>query len=242
MALKTLFPRQKELVNYDYFDIAEGVGYQVYFGFKGDAAENLVSTSNNIYSESVGSFLKDNSVGTTFTKKFDLDFDIKFNIPKNIKGLIYANIPIGVAATDVTDKDFEFYAIVQARHFDGSTETDIATSQSRTQVATDLKTDGPSFISMIAVCKIDITSIQHFKKDETLRLTVEGWFRTTEASAKTCHIMICHDPKNRNFKAGTLGELEQETEIELGNEPVAGGTITYQNTQMIFHVPFRLDI
>ena len=53
MALNTLFPRQREMINYDYFDIAEGVGYVIYFGLIGDNAENIISTSSSIYSENI---------------------------------------------------------------------------------------------------------------------------------------------------------------------------------------------
>lgn len=239
MALNTLFPRQRELVNYDYFDIAEGVGYVVYFGLQGDNGEYMTSTVSNIYSENIGTHIQQN-VDTTFIKHFDLDFDIQFNRPKNIKGKIFANIPIGMAAASGT-KDFEYYAVVKAVHWDGSTETILATGTSKINVATNLDQAGKRYNSDVMVCLMNITTLKHFKKGETLRFIVEGWFKTTEAGATQTHIMICHDPKNREFRAGTRGGVVDEAG-ELANEIIAGGTVNFQATQMVFHVPFVLDI
>ena len=240
MALNTLFPRQKELVNYDYFDIAEGVGYVVYYGLKGNDGEYLLSTNSSIYSEEICIAI-DQSVATTATKYFDFDFDLTFNRPKNIKGVIMANIPIGMSAKPGAGASFEFYAIVKAYHYDSSTETLLATGTSRTVVVTTLDDDAREHHSMIAACRMDVTALRHFKKGEILRFTVEGWFKTTEASAKNSYLLIGHDPKNRQYKEGTSAGTTL-VNIAFANELNSGGTVTYQNTQMIFHVPFVLDI
>ena len=240
MALKTLFPRARELTNYDYFDIAEGVGYTVYYGFVGDSNEKLVSTSSTIYSESICTYLVTETMATSFTKEFDMDFDITFNRPKNIKGRVFANIPIGISATTSSDLGFEYYTIVKVIHYNGG-ETILATGTSRTVIAENLNTTGISFYALIAACKMDITTIAHFKKGETLRFTVEGWYKTTEGTAKSAHVMICHDPKNRPFQGGKRA-VRLSNDIQFANEEISGGTVTYQNTQMIFHVPFVLDI
>ncbi|MAH49114.1 hypothetical protein CMI37_25035 [Candidatus Pacearchaeota archaeon] len=238
MALNTLFPRQRELVNYDYFDIAEGVGYVVYFGLVGDAGENIVSTTSNIYSENICSILVSEGLSTSFVKKFNMDFDITYNRPKNIKGLIFANIPIGVAADDDTGTNVEFYAICKAIHYDGSTETTLATGTSRTADVQQLRTSETSFGCMIAACKMNVTTLKHFKKGETLRFTVEGWFKL-DAGSNDEHLMICHDPKNRNFKTGAY--ISTNNELEFANEQDGGGTVIHESTQMIFHVPYVLD-
>ena len=238
MALPSIFEKSRELVNYDYFDIAEGVGYTIYFGLKGDDGEFLVTTTSNLFSEEICSFLVDEGLTTTFVKKFDLDFDLKFNLPKNIKGKIYVNVPIGVSA-DPTGSNTKYFAVVIAKHFDGSTETTLATGTSRTVSQTvDVSTTAHS--SMMAVCKCDVTTQRHFKKDETLRFTVEGWFRT-DSGTDIKHLMIGHDPKNTEWRDGTrTGQLN--TEMALANEPTGGGTVVFQNTQMAMHVPFVLDV
>ena len=240
MALNTLFPRQRELVNYDYFDIAEGVGFVVYYGLKGDAGEFIVSTTSTIYSEEICSIVLDFTAAITFEKKFDLDFDLTFNRPKNIKGIITANIPIGIASQAAASTEFEYYAVVKVYHFDGS-ETLLATGTSRVVNTGAIGLSIRAFSSMIAACRMDIATLKHFKKGETLRFTVEGWFRTSDGIAEKLNVFIGHDPKNRIYSTGNR-PTEPNSNAQFGNEVLGGGTITYQNTQMIFHVPFVLDI
>ncbi len=240
MALNTLFPRQKELVNYDYFDIAEGVGYVVYFGAKGDDGEYIVSTTSQIYSEEICSYIENQTVSGTATKYFNFDFDLTFNRPKNIKGVISVNVPEGVAATtDNIQKTIEYYCVVKVYHYDGSSETLLATGQSKT-ISGNIKDSTKAVDSTILLMKCDVTTQTHFKKGETLRFTVEGWFKMATGTGTT-HIIMGHDPKNRVWQSGARGGAVNTRNI-LANEPPAGGTIIYQNTQMIFHVPFVLDI
>ena len=236
MALNTLFPRQRELVNYDYFDIAEGVGYVVYYGLVGDDGEYLIATNSNIYSEEICSYLFGGSITTSFTKKFDFDFDLMFNRPKNIKGVITANVPLGITGTSAS-KDYEMYVVVKVYHVNGG-ETLLATGTSKT-ISVTLANAALAHASFIAACRCDVTTLKHFKKGETLRFTVEGWFKIS--TNDTANIYMCHDPKNRSFKNGAVPGLEDVT-VQFANEESGGGTLTYQNTQMIFHVPFVLDI
>ncbi len=240
MALNTLFPRQKELVNYDYFDVAEGVGYVIYFGANADDGEYTISTTNQIYSESIATWLQDLTLTGSFVKRFDLDFDLTFNRPKNIKGVILVNVPIGVSSKDSTEKSIEYYAVVKVYHYDGSSETLLGTGTSQTITTGTFSTSTRSYSSMVALFKINVAALTHFKKGETLRFSVAGWFRMTSGSGLT-NIMITHDPKNREWKAGARAD-SANSQTELANEKSGGGTVFYQNTQMIFHVPFVLDI
>lgn len=228
------------IASYDYEDIANGTGYEVYYGAKGDNGEYVVSTVP-IYSEEIFSYIQDQSVATSFTKYFNLDFDITFNLPRNIKGDFLANIPMGIAATGSTARGFDYYVIVKAIHYDGSTETILATG---TSVSTHeaIQTDVESFSARVHLLKASISSVRHFKKGEILRFTVEGWFRTTEAGASTCHLLLGHDPQNRNGYGEGTDEPASHSEFKLANEESGGGTVTALSTKMEFHVPFVIDI
>lgn len=241
MTLPVKFRKQDEraLASFDFVDIASGTGYETYFGIKGDAAEHVM-TPIQIDSEEIASFIQDQSITLSFVKLFDLDFDIKFNLPRNIKGKLYASIPIGMAATTSETDTFVYYASAIAKHFDGSTETTLATGTSR-EVTDALATGAKAFTSMNAFCICDITTLRHFKKDETLRVTVEGYFKTTEGAPTPAHVIIGHDPKNKNFKGGSSPE-NINAEIELANEVTGGGSVIYTPTQMAFQVPFRVDL
>ena len=86
-------PRGEALVNFDWTDIADGTGYVIYYGMRGDDGEYMTTPSNLIFSEEIVSKIQDQEITTSAVKYFDLDFDITFNVPKNIKGKIIANVP-----------------------------------------------------------------------------------------------------------------------------------------------------
>ena len=152
------------------------------------------------------------------------------------------NIPIGLAATNVTADGFEFYAVCKAIHCDGSTETVLATGTSKAiNTAIIIKTDGKSFASTTAICIMDVATNKHFKAGEILRFTVEGWFKSTDGNIAAAHLIIGHDPQNRNANKSVNADNVLD-EIELANEQRGGGTITYLATQMNFQVPFRLNL
>ena len=192
-------PAEKAIASFDFVDLIDGTGYVTYFGMRGDNGENFITTSNLLFSEIMVSLLQNNTVTTTDTKKFDYDFDITFNAPRNIKGKLYANIPIGMSTTDDVDRDVNYYAKVIAKHFDGSTETTLATGTSVVIVEPAMRQTGVAFSSNVMLCVADITTLKHFKIDETLRLTVEGWFQATAGGSETMHLHLGHDPRNRVY-------------------------------------------
>lgn len=244
MPAPSLFPPRREpLISYDYFDAAEGTGYDIYYGLKGDNGEYLTTTTNQVYSEEITTELLQ-TVATTATKYFDLDFDITFNKPKNIKGKIFANIPMGMNDAPTNQEDHEYYCIVKAVHYDGSTETILATGTSMTVShagSYGFQNTGIVFSANIMVCVMNLTTQKHFKKGETLRFIVEGWYKCLEGTAKEATLQIAHDPQNRASQQGvTIPAAGIGT--QFANEPSGGGTLTYQKTQMSFHVPFVIEI
>ncbi len=239
---QTLFPTRPELIEtFDAKDIANGTGYELFYGAKGDNGEYL-ATPILLYSEEISSFLRDESIPIALTQKFDLDFDILFNTTRTVKGKIFANIPIGMASNISVNRDMEYSEICKAYHVAAdTTETLLATGTSRTVDAPNLNLGGTSFNSIMAVCIMDVSTAKLFKIGETLRITVEGWFKSNEAGAEQAHVMIGHDPQNREFKSGLRGG-DVSGEIELANEVRNGGTVTFQETQMTFQVPFKIVI
>ncbi len=240
-----LFPKGRgPIVSYDYFDLANGTGYDIYYGSKADNGEYLVTTTNNIYSEEICSFIENQSVATSATMYFNLDFDILFNLPRNIKGKLFANIPIGIAAkTSAAELDFEYYCIVKAIHVDlVNFETVLATGTSRTVTQSGIVGIGfaeTAYSSMLAICIMD-SALTHFKKGEKLRFTVEGWYKCLEGGPQEANIMIGHDPRNREYRPGNRPGSAPNS-ARLANEFGGGGDVIYQATQMSFHIPFVID-
>jgi hypothetical protein len=232
--------RQEILVNYDYFDVADGVGYQIYYGAKGDNGEYIVTTTNQIHSEELKTATETQSIATSFTKYIDMDFDLTFNTPRNIKGDVLMSVPIGIAAESAVLQGFEFYCVGKVVHYDGSTETTLATGTSRT-ISVSIETDGKSYACINALLKANVSTMQHFKVGEILRFTIEGWYKTTEGSATDASIGIGHDPTDRDDTINWTPHNAEKFTV-LANEGSGGGTLTYMGSRMEFHVPFKLDI
>lgn len=242
MALSTLFKPQRELVSYDYYDIAEGTGYNVFYGFKADNGEYATTTISSLYSEELISYKMDQAVTSSAVQHFDIDFDVVFNRPKNVKGKILANVPIGVQGADILpNMNIKYYAVVKAYHYDGATETLLGTGTSREAYAQELDLGGYCYSTMNAVCIINLTTLRHFKKGEILRFTVEGWFYevvTTEGLA--IHMMIAHDPAGRIVDGTTTSDYAIRS-LKFAN-CFDQTDYLHSPSQMSFHVPFVLDV
>jgi len=234
----------ENLVSYSFFDIAEGIGYVVYYGSKGSDG-NFIISPRQTYSEEIASFLAAESISDAGSvKKFDLDFDLTFNLPRIVKGVFVCNIPIGISADVLGDRDFEYFATVNVIKVVNGVEEQLGTSSSRTVVVTDLSTaaDAMGFNAMTANVRVNVPNVAHFAKGEVLRFTVEGWYIGIGATADA-NIAIGHDPQNRNFNtADAPNEPDTgHTDLGLANEIQTGGTVTYIPTRMEFHVPFVID-
>ena len=203
---------ERDLVSYDYIDVAEGTGIIVFYGYNSvsGATTTYGLTTESIYSND----LQTNGTSTTagFSLCLDLDFDLsKFNSPRNMLGTAIATL--GIGGTGAASQAGEVYGKVKLRHWDGTTETEIASAQTETfAVATG---DG----SAEDYCNIPlvIDELVHFKKGEILRATVEVWGKKTDAGSFP--VTLLHDPKNRST-----------------------GTPTHTSSLLQLNIPFKLDL
>ena len=156
--------------SFDYADIQEGTGVTVYSLARTEISGGTqagILTRNNLYSVDM-----EVSGGNASGMITDYDYDVVFARPQNIKGTAYANIchkllPSGGASTS--------YLVVHLRHWDGTTETTLATATSKTL------SSAAAAQGIVQLLPLPI-SLKHFKKDETLRLTVEAWSSGTNGS------------------------------------------------------------
>ena len=63
----------------------------------------------------------------------DTDFDVKFNLPKAIRGKFYANVPFGMSFSDVS---VSMYVVIKIRKVDTTGETELESFQSDTTTFT----------------------------------------------------------------------------------------------------------
>lgn len=200
--------------NYDWTDIASGIGYETFYA--AITADSNILSPNIFYSDYVST--KSSVINlATYMKVIDADFDVQFIIPRTIKGRTIINVPMAVVGTAATQYTAKITAKV--RKWDGTTETEIAENDSHefTEVAA-----AESKKTMLA---IDVNiPITHFKSGEYLRLTIEAWGKS--ASTADGYIYIGHDPKSRATQA------EYAVTFDWGTDP----------SSLIFNVPFRIEI
>lgn len=213
---------QRQIVSYDYFDIAKGTGVEVFHGFanalSGAVTYHLTSepVNANFYvtkgvapNEPTGAYTKFTTGGTTFT--YDT---LAFNVSRTLNGEVFLSIPVALDLTstdsgDVLVRDIKLSIV----HVDTST-TDITTT-----IGTDYVNYGED--NALANWYFTLTtpniSNQIVKKGEKIRLTI-------------------------------IYELESETNADgyaLHNG--GGGSISFEegdapNTDLQVHLPFKLDL
>lgn len=176
------------LLNYNYTDIASGTGYITYFLLSSYNTSTSHMLDNNInYSQDI-EFTSSTTTSTTFVKVSDTDFDLtEFKISQTIGGIASANMTIGIPASP----QVEGYVIVKVRKWDGSTETDIASGQSKTKAS--IGGTGGNLLE-----NIDVTIPKTlFSIGDVLRITIEGWARSPDG-INLAKVTYGIDPKNRD--------------------------------------------
>ena len=243
----------KRIISYNFYDIADGIGYKSYYGATANNGTHVL-VPNKINSESITTQLKETQLSTyDYIKKFDLDFDLTFSVPKNIRGDCYIGVPMGVRSRFGSVRQIGYYVTVNVYHYDGSTETLIGTGTSKviasrviTSDANENSNDANNFL-----IKAEIATIKHFKPGETLRFTIEGYFKilTGAEGYGNYDVAIGHDPRNRENHHLHEGDSRV---IILGNgnvTPLTDVNSTYYlqgikwryiSTQMEFMVPFDI--
>lgn len=205
------------LASYNYTDIDEGIGYVIYYGFKGTLG--YLTSKTVVYSNVIVTDVHADGLAN-YTKKIDIDFDIPFNTPKVVKGKLFVSLTQGITCY-TSGKTGYVYPVVTALKWDGTTETQLAT-----QTGDTISTNGASaWTKNSKVELIELTVAKtNFKAGETLRITIELWTKANDALADV-YIGLAHDPMNR---AEDTTETAQDV-IE-STDP----------TKLQIHVPFRI--
>ena len=185
------------LVNYNYADIASGTGYKIYYGYNekisGSAYYKL--TTDPIFSYDIES---SGSSGTDTTLIKDIDFDILFNKPQNIKGAVKFNF----GYTVLTGGTPFTWITARVRKWNGTTETTLASVTTPVvQSATNPK----------VFCMSATVPLTHYKVGETFRITIELYGYSNPA----CDHVFFHDPMNRNSCGVTVGTTIGTTKFEV---------------------------
>ncbi len=229
--IPTTFPTvPPALVSYDYVDFSNGTGYDIYYGAKGSNGSLMTTTQANVYSEEITTQHTGEFATSYGAAKLDVDFDINFNLPKDIKGDILLNVPVGIMGLEAGASTFDWYVRGYAYHFNGG-EIQIATATSEAfQVVSALGNGVIDTYEKVVLLKMNVASVKHFKKGDTLRITIQTFMRRGGVTG-TGIIGIGHDPLNRNDFT-----WKQEDGTVISQIITDGNT-----TRLSIHVPFVIE-
>jgi len=194
---------KKIIITYNYLDIAEGTGVVVFYGNHlqraGSSYYKLLTTA--IYSHNI----QQTPVvftDTSWTQKFDLDFEVVFNIPKTIKGLVKASIPIWVESNDDGNVS-SGKAYVRIYKLKGGVGTPILLGERESGPVNVDQTPRDFAKNVLTDVLIPLT---HFSKGDMLRIKVEVW--GIVAAGVLSKISVAHDPVGRTTTEfpGTEGD------------------------------------
>jgi len=137
---------------------------------------------------------------TTYTKAGDLDFDVKFNTQKVLKGLVLCSFT-HILNVNTNAKSGNGYVIVKIRKYSGTTETEIANNQSDilSDSGTGVWTDPEIATELL---EIDCPETL-FKAGDSLRVTIEMWAKISQVSAVDARYTIGHEPSNSDLSGQT---------------------------------------
>jgi hypothetical protein len=208
----SLFPPSREInINFDWVDIASGVGYVSYdchstldsVGIKRILVESrnksgLIGLTGHNSGEGFCLTAATVSVGGA-QKALDIDWDNSaFTTPRTLKGTAYFNLYLGAdCAADSTA-----YIIVKVRKWDGATETDLLTIQSST-------IGFPSTKDLQVSLSGDIPQTT-FKVGEQLRITFEAW---AVINVTTTHLYLSGQPADTVENNGSYAIAAAKTRI-----------------------------
>ena len=209
-------------------ELASGTGYVQYYGSTGASGAHIVTTTP-VYSEDIHTHNVVTST-TSFSKLFDFDWDITYNLPRYVKGWIYLNFPLGTHEA-LRPYDRYWYAKGEAFHYDGTTETSLGSGTSR--IFFTQNNEGVIDSEMCQI-KIDATAGKHFKRGEILRFTIQGYMKNITTQSGGISFGVGCDPQNRTDVTWDVdGNAANDSQQIIETD---------QPTIMIFNVPYRSGV
>ena len=128
MVLKQKYTSQGPIVNVDWFDFANGTGYQLFYAGDANAPANTQNGDYILQSEPFYSDVGVSSIQGAAAR--EMDFDVEFNRPILVKGDCIINIPhmlqTNAAGTGVVTNTL----MAAIQKWDGTTATHLASGAS----------------------------------------------------------------------------------------------------------------
>ena len=180
--LPNMFPPGEIIQTFDFKDISDNQGYVEFEDFGTNEAGTIIrhlirkDLLNNITSGTITT--SGDTTAQTFTQVIDLDIDTSnFQLPKTLNGVLFISFGYSlVAPGGVTSSSRWRFKV---RKWDGSTETDIATS-AYSQTINKVNGTQPAIVTL----SVDITNTI-VPKGSKLRITLLGEAKNDGAGGDT---------------------------------------------------------
>jgi hypothetical protein len=206
--------------SYNYVDIAEGTGIVGYLAYSHRELTTLAysMSTESLYSQTIYTEANVSSGATTPYKALDIDFDLVFNKPQSIRGKARFIIPHNTGSASTGNVICYQYVTIKIRKWDGTTETEIASATGESHAGNYLV-----ILQFLDNIEVNIPNVTHFKKGETLRVTIE---------------VYCDAPIGSN---GAIARLSHDPKDRITGVPQDEGGVPY-TTQLQFFIPYILDL
>ncbi len=208
------------IASYNYTDVEDNTGVVIYYPFKGSDASaqiNMMSAQADYTEEKGQGGDRDGAVAEVMDIKFESG---AFNVTRNVRGTALFRLPWGYTPKN-SDEDLAGSWVITVYKYDGSTETSIATVTSRTYTtATGVQIPYNS-VSMIEL----VLPKTNIAVGDVLRVRLQLSVGRTVGTAGASAWAVGYDPKDTSF--AFVG---------------ASKTMTLNDPQMAFFIPFDLDL
>jgi len=208
------------LVNYNYVDVAEGTGIQTYYlgtTWSNGTSQAILAANKNYSNEVVSWVYATGLSATVFAEVNERNFDVYFNLPKQINGKAFVYVPLGAQLGG--DGTYNTFIKASICKLEGTTSTVLASASSA--IVSYALAGAVNMASGAAIVSITVPTT-HFRKGDALRLKIEQ-YGTINGAVRDGYFFFMNDPMD-------TGKLIPE----ISKYPVV--TTSYLN------VPFRLDI
>lgn len=204
-------------VSFSYSDIAAATSYNTFslLGTTTSSGEDyLLTLQTEDANPAYISTIRLGSSEGSFTQDTDDDFDLtQQEISQSLRGTGLINIHY-VYKTDNGTTAADWYVVVKVRKWDGSTETEVASVQSET--ITDRTTVGKTGIFSMPITVPETI----YAVGDTIRVTVEIWTKFS----------------------GGANQLSIAYGISPSGQAATYSSITFDNTNSIIKLPYKLDL
>ncbi len=211
MVLKRKYLNEESsIATYDYQDIAEGTGivnfYAAQAKLSGSAIVGLLTTDNTLYSNVIAQ--KEDVSSTALGLQNTTDYDVTFNLPKQIKGQARLTITQGAYTAGSVSSQVSIVAELYRNGDLMATGGTAITDDDADAVNSETKT-----------LPFDLSSqIWSFKAGDILKLRIKLY---GQGGADTVYVGYGVDPQDRDdvtdgaFSAGVIIDTEDTTQLKL---------------------------